>query len=133
LPACPTPGRLSPAPPADPLRALVGLVKRSRRGGCLQVVLAGKDAAAVRGLGRRLARALRDSAFPDCLPLVLVVRENLGKALGHCISEWGALPLTLVVVDEVAVRDAQFAHVGVPRDQVVPVSYYGFNASGETP
>jgi ethanolamine utilization protein EutA len=126
-------GSLSSASPDSHLRALVDLVRRSGRGGCLRVFLGENDAATVRGLGQRLARVLRESAFPARHPLVLLMRENLGKALGHCVSAWGAIPLTLVVIDEVAVRDAQFAHVGAVRDQVVPVSFFGFNETGETP
>jgi ethanolamine utilization protein EutA len=59
-----------------------------------------------------------------------LVRENIGKVLGHYVTEWGALPLNLVVIDEVAVRDAQYARVGRPHSQVVPVSFYGLNEPG---
>jgi ethanolamine utilization protein EutA len=62
-----------------------------------------------------------------------LLRENLGKVLGHYATEWGALPVDLVVLDEVAVRNAQYARVGRPRDQVVPVSFYGLNEPGDSP
>jgi ethanolamine utilization protein EutA len=49
------------------------------------------------------------------------------------VSEWGALPLCLVVIDEVPDRDAQYLHVGRSHDQVVPVSFYGLNSQGDAP
>jgi ethanolamine utilization protein EutA len=103
---------------------------RSRRGGALRVELDGSGAGPVRELGGRLATALRALAFPAAHPLVLLLRENAGKTLGHYVTEWGHLPLSLVVIDEVAVRDAQYVHLGRPREQVVPVSYYGLNKAG---
>ena len=87
----------------------------------------------MRELGGRLARALRELAFPAALPLVLLVRENAGKVLGHYVTEWGGLPLGLVVIDEVTARDAQYVHLGRPHDQVVPVSFYGLNNQGDAP
>ena len=56
-----------------------------------------------------------------------------GKVLGHYVTEWGGLPLGLVVIDEVTPRDAQYVHLGQPRDQVVPVSFYGLNNQGGAP
>jgi ethanolamine utilization protein EutA len=99
----------------------------------VQVGLGEVRAAAVRALGRRIAATLRACAFPAALPLVLLVRENVGKVLGHYVTEWGALPLNLIVIDEVAVRDAQYTRVGRSHSQVVPVSFYGLNASGGPP
>ncbi len=115
------------------LGAALELVRRSPRGGCIRVALAAPEAATVRTLGGRIARALRALSFPATLPLVLLVRENLGKTLGHYVTEWGTLPLNLVVIDEVTVRDAQYARIGRPHHQVVPVSFYGLNEPGETP
>jgi ethanolamine utilization protein EutA len=93
------------------------------RGGCLQVAFAAPGAASVRQLGLRLQRLLAD--FPTAKPLVLLVRENLGKTLGSYATAWGPAPRPLVVIDEIALRDAQFVHIGRRRDQVIPVSYYG--------
>ena len=55
------------------------------------------------------------------------MRENLGKVLGHYVSDWGTLRVRLVVIDEVAVRDAQYAQVGRMHEQVVPVSFHGLS------
>ncbi len=85
----------------------------------------------MRALGQRLARLCRALAFPTEHPLVLLVSENLGKVLGHYVTEWGALPLNLVVIDEIARRDAQYVQIGRLRDQVVPVSLYGLRETPE--
>jgi ethanolamine utilization protein EutA len=116
----------------DHLRTILELVRRSPCGGCVRVGVGGHDAATVRSVGKRIAAALRAQSFPAGLPLVLLVRENVGKALGHYVTEWGALALDLVVIDEVTVRDAQYARVGLPHHQVVPVSFYGLNEPGDS-
>jgi ethanolamine utilization protein EutA len=126
-------GSLQPGDDAAQVRNLVELARRTRRGACLRVTVGAEDALAVRELGRQLARALRNTAFPADQPLVLLVRENLGKVLGQYVTEWGALPLTLVVIDEVTLRDAQYAHIGAPRGPIVPVSFYGLNESRDGP
>jgi ethanolamine utilization protein EutA len=124
-------GTLTPDTVDEQLHAVVDLARRSPRGGCLIIGLGPADAATVCGLGRRIAAILRAQAFPAGLPLVLLVRENVGKVLGHYVTEWGALALNLIVIDEVAVRDAQYARVGRPHSQVVPVSFYGLNEAGD--
>jgi ethanolamine utilization protein EutA len=120
-------GSLSPASTPDQMRELLGLVRASACGGCLRVSLGGTGVAAVRELGTRVAQAATECAFPPRHPLVLLLSENLGKALGHYVTRWGAVPLELVVIDEVAHRDAHYAQVGVPRRQVIPISFYGLN------
>jgi ethanolamine utilization protein EutA len=126
-------GALSAATSDAQVCDLLELARRSARGGCLRVSVGGQGAVAVRALGQRIARGLREVAFPATHPLVFLVRENVGKVLGHYVTQWGALPLNLVVLDEVTPRDAQYAHLGAPRDQVVPVSFYGLNAQGDSP
>jgi ethanolamine utilization protein EutA len=137
LPDLPILGTVSPDSTDEEVQTIVNLVLRSRRGGCIRVELspeagqaASPPAAALREMGGRLAGAFKSSCFPPGHPVVLLLRDNAGKTLGHYATAWGALPLSLVVVDEVAVRDAQYLHIGRPRDQVVPVSYYGL--LGET-
>jgi ethanolamine utilization protein EutA len=109
---------------------LVHLVMRSPRGGCLRVALPRSGPALVRAAGEKIAAALEAEGFPAGHPLVLLVTENVGKVLGQYVTRWGSSPLRLVVVDEIAVRDAQYAHLGSLRDQVVPVSFYGLNEGG---
>ncbi len=111
----------------DHVRNLVEMARRSPRGGCLQVSAGGQDAVSVRELGAKFAGALREVALPSRQPLVLLVRENIGKVLGQYVTAWGALDLNLVVIDELAPRDAQYVRIGSVRGQVVPVSFYGLN------
>jgi ethanolamine utilization protein EutA len=133
LPELPVLGTLSDTMTDEEVRDVLALAVRSRRGACLRVALTGDGAAAVRTLGQRIARAARDCSFPADRPVVLIVRENVGKVLGQYATEWGRLPLNMVVLDEVAVRDAQYVHVGRPRGPAVPVSFFGLTEPGELP
>ena len=58
-------------------------------------------------------------------PLVLLIEGNFGKTLGNYITHWGKLSLALVVIDEVAMRDAHFVNLGKLQQGLVPVSFYG--------
>jgi ethanolamine utilization protein EutA len=127
-------GSVSGATTDEQFREIFGLALRSRRGAGIRVRFEDKApcAGVIRELGGRLTGALRAVSFPAAHPLVLLVQENAGKALGHYVSAWGALPLCLAVVDEIVVPDAQYVHIGRPRDQVVPVSFYGLKSEGES-
>jgi ethanolamine utilization protein EutA (predicted chaperonin) len=59
--------------------------------------------------------------------LVLLVGENIGKALGGYVSQWGSNAVKLIVLDEIEPLDARFVQIGALRDQVVPISFYGMN------
>ena len=124
-------GRLDSGATFDRIRDLVELVQHSARGGCVQVLLGTHDASAVRGLGEKIRAVFQDAAFQPDRPLVFLMQENLGKVLGNYVTAWGALPLNVVVVDEAPIRDAQYAHLGTPRGQAVPVSFYGLNEPGD--
>jgi ethanolamine utilization protein EutA len=118
-------GSISPDTSDEELGYLLEFIARSPRGGGLFVSLGKEAGASVRELGQQLAQTCRAIEFPPERPLVLLVAENLGKTLGHYITEWGAAPLNLIVIDEITARDAQFVHIGRPREQVVPVSFFG--------
>jgi len=118
-------GRISSISTAEEIQASLDLVRRSSRGGCLAVSLAGRGVAAVKELAGRLGQALRALDFPASLPLVLLVPDNVGKALGGYVTGWGRLPVTLIVLDEVSPRGARFVQIGRMEEQVVPVSFYG--------
>lgn len=120
-------GRLSPASTLDEVRRLLGLVAAGERGGAILVDLEGQGAPGVRERGQSLAGVLRQGMLPADRPLLLLMRENLGKILGQYATDWGRLPVSVIVVDEVAIRDAQYVQVGAPRDQLVGVSFYGLN------
>ncbi len=110
----------------EQIRDILQLVARSPAGGCLQVVAAG-GASEVSALGGKMASALAAVGFPSNRPLVLVVEENVGKALGQYVSRWGSTPLELMVLDEIAIRDARYVQIGSLHNQVVPISFYGMN------
>jgi ethanolamine utilization protein EutA len=120
-------GSLGDASTQMEIRAMLELVRSSARGGCVRITFAGANVQSVRALGTRLGEILQETGFPDSQPLVLLVRENLGKVLGHYVTQWGKFPRCLVVIDEISHRDAQYAHIGAPRQQVIPVSFYGLN------
>jgi ethanolamine utilization protein EutA len=120
-------GRVTPNSTEEQICDILQLVRRSPLGGCVQVVPADRGASAVAALGDRIAAALRTIGFPGAHPLVLLVRDNIAKALGHYVSQWGSMPLNLVVLDEIEIRDARFVQIGSAHNQVVPVSFYGMN------
>lgn len=111
----------------DRLPALIDLARHSPRGGCVIVEGIARSAAAVREAGKRVGSALEAARFPADRPLVLLVRANVGKALGQYATRWGSRPWQLVVIDEVTARDAQYLRVGRVRNGSVPVSFYGLN------
>lgn len=108
----------------------LALARRSARGACIQVSHGRETRMTlddVRGLGTSLARASAAVPPPDGLPIVLLLTENVGKAVGSYASDWGRSPLNLIVIDEIPVRDAQFVNIGRDRNGVVPVSFYGMH------
>ena len=120
-------GRVTANSTEGQIRDILQLVGRSLHGGSVQIMSSGRGAAGVAALGERIAAALKTVGFPSDRPLVLVVEENIGKALGQYVSRWGALPVKLVVLDEIEIRDARFLHIGNVHNQAVPVSFYGMN------
>ena len=116
-------GTIGEQTPDSHIRYLLDLARRSPHGAGLRVELANPDPDCVRNLGTKLAGML--NKFPADGPLVLFTPHNIGKTLGHYATAWGALPLRLVVADEIDVRNAQYAHLGPLREQAIPVSVYG--------
>jgi len=82
----------------------------------------------LRTFGAQLSAALQALGFPPAHPVVLLVAENLGKVLGGYITGWRPATVNLLVIDEVEVPSARFVQLGRPRDQVVPVSFYGLQS-----
>lgn len=109
------------------IRDTLKLAKQSHHGGGVRLFFSSADTMTVQAFGNRLCRLLRETAFPEDHPLVLFVRENVGKTLGHYVTAWGTRARNLIVIDEIAVRDAQYAQIGMQRSQVIPVSFYGLN------
>jgi ethanolamine utilization protein EutA len=112
------------APPAD-YRAALMLAGRQRNGACLQIDGSSANAAQVRDLGAKLSAALDAADYPDDRPLVVLLERNIGKALGNYATGWGTRRSNLIVIDEVAARDAHFVNIGAQHSSMVPVSYFG--------
>lgn len=104
---------------------LLSLARGARGGACLRIELPVPALAEIRSLAGRMRQALEQQSVPDGRPLVLLVRENIGKIFGQYLCDWGRLPLKLIVLDEIEDRAAQFAHVGSPWEGIVAVSLYG--------
>jgi ethanolamine utilization protein EutA (predicted chaperonin) len=110
----------------------VALAGRTAHGACLRMDLTPCDRASIRLLADRLRDTIENErAFQD-IPLVLLVRENLGKVFGQWVTNWGHSSAKVVVIDEIDLRDAQFGSIGRLTQGVVPVSLYGMNATGES-
>lgn len=120
-------GRVTANSTEGKLRDILQLVERSPRGGAVLVTSCNRSARAVSALGDMIANALASIVFPRERPLVLLVEENIGKALGQYVTRFGSNPFKLMVLDEIEIRDARFVHIGEMQDQVVPVSFYGMN------
>ncbi|MFO1092579.1 MAG: ethanolamine ammonia-lyase reactivating factor EutA [Planctomycetaceae bacterium] len=120
-------GTIKSASSDDDILPLLDLVRHSSRGGCLIVEMTSPSAADVRAIGERLASLVGGQHFPADQLLVLLVRENIGKALGNFVTSWQQRPLNLIVIDEVPPRDAQYLRLGRPHRGNVPVSFYGLN------
>jgi ethanolamine utilization protein EutA len=120
-------GTLTPASSPADIERLVGLALRTNSGGCLRIEWDGDPRPPVRDLAERIGQALSRQAAPVGVPLVFLMRENLGKVFGQYLTGWGTLPGRVVVIDEIDPRDVQFAHIGAAGENVIPVSFYGMN------
>jgi ethanolamine utilization protein EutA len=119
--------RVEPGSSDEDLDHALAIYNKNPSGACLEVVLPDASAKTIREMGKRLAAALRRSRPDPDRPLVLLTSKNVGKALGHYTTEWGALPACVLVVDEVDPRGARFARIGRPRNDLLPVSFFGMN------
>ena len=118
-------GRLTGHSTDEQIQDTLHRVSRSLSGGCVGIAIENASAATLAEFGSRMARSLKAIGFPATRPLVLLVQENVGKALGQYATEWGRMPLRIVVVDEIMIRDARFVQIGLMQNQVVPISFYG--------
>jgi ethanolamine utilization protein EutA len=117
---------------ADEMERLLVLANRTAHGACLRIELSDDDLAALRSLATTMQQSLARLSSTARVPLVLLLRKNLGKVFGQYLTNWGASPVPLVVIDEIDARDVQFAHLGFLREGVVPVSFYGMTPPGES-
>jgi ethanolamine utilization protein EutA len=125
-------GAVSPVTSQADVDRLLALVGRTSEGACLRIEAGPGDRNSIRELAQKLRGAIsRETALAD-IPLILLVRENLGKALGQLVTNWGSTRAKVIVIDEIDAGEAQFAHIGRLNQGVVPVSFHGMNASGES-
>jgi ethanolamine utilization protein EutA len=109
----------------DELARLLALAQAARPAGCI-VVRGPLDGRAIRDVGRALGAALQAlAARGPLVPLVVLIEQNLAKALGGYATEWGRYPLPLIVLDEVFPRGAELVRIGAPHGGVVPLSFFG--------
>jgi ethanolamine utilization protein EutA (predicted chaperonin) len=121
-------GSVSPDTLPDELDRLFALAARTANGACLRIDAGPGDRASIRGLAERIHTAMARQTAVQHIPLVLLVRENIGKVVGQLITQWGRSPAKVIVVDEIDSRDAQFACIGRLQQGVLPVSFYGMSA-----
>ena len=103
------------------------LAAKRQGGACIQVMAADYSLAQVSALASQIKHSLQSSQYSPSKPLIILVEANIGKALGNYISDWGNLDYNLMVIDEVALRDAHFVHVGRLHQGMIPFSFYGLN------
>jgi ethanolamine utilization protein EutA len=124
-PDLPIVGRFSGDADEAQLQRLIDLAKSGGRGACLQVDGPLQGWQAVKLLGEKLASAIQHADYPRDRPLVLLVGQNIGQALGAYATAWGRSAVNLIVIDELPPRRARFVSLGKLSNNVVPVSYYG--------
>jgi ethanolamine utilization protein EutA len=117
-------GRVDQHTSAEQVTQLLRLAAAAEPAAALQVDLPQHDLIALRRVGELLATGLSEHLLPPQITLVLLVAENLGKALGNYVTRWGTLKVELLVIDEVPWRDAQFVRLGRLRETVVPLWLY---------
>ena len=103
------------------------LAVKRQSGACIQITACNNSLEQVRALAAQIKHALQANIYAPCQPIVILVEANIGKALGNYISNWGQLDYNLIVIDEVALRDAHFVHIGRVHQDMIPVSFYGLN------
>jgi ethanolamine utilization protein EutA len=94
---------------------------------CIQITACSNSLEQVRALATQIKHALHTNQYAPSQPIIILVEANIGKALGNYISNWGQLDYNLIVIDEVALRDAHFVHIGRVQQGMIPVSFYGLS------
>jgi ethanolamine utilization protein EutA len=100
------------------------LAASRKLGACIQTS-ASNTLQEIRILAAQIRHSLQASKYESSRPLVILVENNIGKALGNYICDWGQLDYNLIVIDEVAARNAQFVHIGREHQGIIPVSFFG--------
>ncbi|WP_022666107.1 ethanolamine ammonia-lyase reactivating factor EutA [Desulfospira joergensenii] len=80
-----------------------------------------------RQFGMHMKTMMTKAQWPEDRPLVLLVNSNCGKTLGNYATQWGQIPLPIIVLDEIPDRDAKFVTIGREQGVLVPVSFFGMH------
>ena len=123
----PVVGRIQIEQPQANIKPLLELAKGSSVGACLQLLGNLNDLQSIRSLADSLQSVLSAVEFPSSIPLVFLSENNIGKTLGNYLTNWGALPYQILVIDEIPDRNARFVHIGSPFQSIVPVSFFGMS------
>ncbi len=109
----------------DELTSILAQVARSSHGACIRIEAGLTTAVLVRELGAKIAQAVFEVRLPRSKPVIFLVVENMGKALGSYASNWGRGESTIIIIDELESRRASFLNIGAVHQGVVSVSYFG--------
>ncbi len=119
--------KLAADSPIEQWHNAFALAAKRQQGACIQIAACNNTLEQVRALASQIKHALQASQYASCQPFIILVEANIGKALGNYISNWGQLDYNLMVIDEVALRDAHFVHIGRVQQGMIPVSFYGLS------
>ena len=103
------------------------LAAKRQHGACIQITARNNTLPQVHALAAQIKHGLHTNEYVPSQPVVILVEANIGKALGNYICDWGQSQYNLIVIDEVALRNAQFVHIGSMHQGMIPVSFFGLN------
>jgi ethanolamine utilization protein EutA len=119
--------KLAADSPIEQWQSAFALAAKRTQGACIQISACNNSLEQIRALAALIKHALQANIHEPSQPIVILVEANIGKALGNYVSDWGQLDYNLIVIDEVALRDAHFVHIGHAHQGMIPVSFYGLN------
>jgi ethanolamine utilization protein EutA len=119
--------KLAADSPSEKWQSAFSLAAKRTQGACIQISACNNSLEQIRALAALIKHALQANIHEPSQPIVILVEANIGKALGNYVSDWGQLDYNLIVIDEVALRDAHFVHIGHAHQGMIPVSFYGLN------
>ncbi len=119
--------KLATDSPIEQWHGAFTLAAKRQAGACIQITACNNTLEQVRALATQIKNAMRANIHAPSQPIVILLETNIGKALGNYICDWGQLDYNLIVIDEVALRDAHFVHIGRVHQGMIPVSFYGLH------
>ena len=106
---------------------IISKISQYPRGCCIQIIHESLDYTykTIKGIGEKIAFSFKNNKFSTYYPIVILINGNIGKTLGNYACEWNAIPVNLLVIDEINIRNANFVNIGKMHQQIIPVSFYG--------